>query len=129
MQDIPVPGEPTTPAGTAAQPRPRSALHVPEAGHELTRPAETQQHSASVEARVLSELPASLRGRGYVKRDKPEDPETTKNAYRAVNAYSDLKKQGHAFDDAERAAVRAGWRVTKARYRRNRKAKQNLTPS
>ena len=119
----PVPREPTPLAGTAAQSRPRSALHVPEAGHEATRPAETQQHPVSAEARVLSELPASLRGRGYVKRDKPEDPATVKNAYRAVNAYSDLKKQDHEFDETEKAAVRAGWRVTKARYRRNRKAK------
>ena len=41
VHDNPMPGEPTTPDGAAGQPRPRSALQVPEAGHELTRPAQT----------------------------------------------------------------------------------------
>jgi tetratricopeptide (TPR) repeat protein len=131
VHDNPVPGETITPRGEPGSPRALSALPVRETRHEVTRPAEAQPgQSVSAEAGILSELPATLRGRGYVKRDKPEDPHTVKQAYRAVNAYSDLKKQGHEFDDAEKAAVRAGWRVTKARYRRNRKAKgQNLTNS
>jgi hypothetical protein len=44
VQDSGVPGKPTTPAGTAAQSRPRSALQVPGAGHELTRPAPAADH-------------------------------------------------------------------------------------
>jgi tetratricopeptide (TPR) repeat protein len=38
VQDSPVPGEPTTPAGEPGSPRPRSALPVLQTSHELTRP-------------------------------------------------------------------------------------------
>ena len=47
VHDIPVPREPTTPAGAAGLPRPQSALPAPQDGHELPRPL-TSEHQRIV---------------------------------------------------------------------------------
>ena len=64
------------PAGSAAQSRLRSALHVPEAGHELDAPGGTSTRRQGVSADAqISESRPSRTGRGYVKRTEPEDLE------------------------------------------------------